>query len=93
MRSTSRITAAVLAFFVACTTLPPDSEQPTVESVYAMVDSFHVAFAAEDSARLGRLISEDSTMTFYGTSLSEMQRGQSEFLVKHPEQDWAQVDD
>ncbi|HRY09952.1 MAG: nuclear transport factor 2 family protein [Gemmatimonadetes bacterium] len=56
------------------------------------MDSFHVAFAAEDTARLGRLISDDSSMVFYGTSASELQRGRAAFLAKHQAQDWAQLD-
>lgn len=77
---------------VACATPPAAGERATVEQLLVLVDSFHVAFAAEDTARLGRLISTDSTMIFYGTSATEIQRGRAAFLAKHQTQDWAQLD-
>lgn len=77
---------------MGCGTSAPVPTPISAESVVALVDSFHLAFAAKDTTRLGRLISGDSTMMFYGTSPGEMQRGRAEFLVKHQAQDWVQLD-
>jgi ketosteroid isomerase-like protein len=92
------IRSAVLAILVilagagGCRRPSVVTEQADSAAILAVIDSFHVAFQAEDSARIGRLLSPDPTFFFFGTDAGEMQASRQEFLTKHERVDWAQLD-
>lgn len=77
----------------ACRQGPPArGTPPDTAALVAVVDSFEAAFAAEDSARIGRVVSADSSFIFFGTGGAEIEASRQVFLAKHEEQDWAQLD-
>ncbi len=86
-------TAVLLATTAGCQgNQSPERPAPDRAALLAVVDSFNAAFATEDSARLGRTLSDDSSFVFFGTGAGEIQLGRNAFLEKHQTQDWAEID-